>query len=115
MNYADLKTRLSMTCHRVFKDTEYFSFTADATERINRRLNLQLVTPVADADTNEVLTAYPLLYVYAALIAAYEHLNNGDNATYYEQAWQEECAGQNITQAASTDPYATEPPVMKGA
>lgn len=115
MNLSELNTRIQRTAHRTFAVADLANFVLDSTERINRRLNLQLVNPVVGTDTNEVLTDYPLLYIYAALCSAYQHLNNGDNAIYYDGLWETECDRQNVTQAASTDVYATEPPVMTGA
>jgi hypothetical protein len=85
----------------------------DARIKLNSRFGLTLAPFVADTDTNTVLTNFPLLYLYAALQALYEHLNNGDNAGYYKGLFDEQCSLQNITaNSGATDPYYSSPPVV---
>jgi hypothetical protein len=38
------------------------------------------------------------MFLYSALQAAYEHLNNGDNANYYKDAFELEADRQNVLQ-----------------
>ena len=114
MNYTELEARLAGIAHRTDLTTTIPLFVADATERINRRFGLQLVSPVADTDTNDVLTNFPLLYIYAAAQSMFEYLNNGDNAIYYNGLWEVETNRQNISNPNTvTDQYtADNPPVI---
>lgn len=109
MNLGELKTRLASISHRSDLAAQLVNFAADATEQINRRLGLALAPLVLDDDTNEILTDWSLLYLYAALTSLYEFTNDGDNGTYYLQRFNEECDRQNITRAGTT------PLVMVGA
>jgi hypothetical protein len=113
MTYKELQNRLASISHRADLTASLPDFINDARERINRRFGLSLAPFVNDDDTNAVLTDFPLLYLYPALQSLYEHLNNGDNAVYYENRWNTEIASQNINAlSASTDKYSTAPPVI---
>lgn len=113
MTFGELKTRLAAIAHRSDLAAQLPNFVNDAREKINRRFGMALVAFVADTDTNEVLTNWPQLYLYAALQSLYEYLNNGDNAVYYGELWKTEAASQNINAAStSTDKYASQPPVI---
>jgi hypothetical protein len=96
--------------HRPDLAAQVDNFAAHATERINRRLGLSLVSPVDPGDTNDILTSWPLLYIYATLAALYEFTNEGDNVRHYNERFMLEIDGQNITSTA-----ATTTPVMTGA
>lgn len=115
MTYSELKSRLAQISHRNDLEPQMASFVDMAKERINRRFGLSLATLSGDADTNEVLSLWPILYLYASLQALYEFLNNGDNATYYKDLWEQEADRQNITGASTaTDPlWGAQPPFIK--
>jgi hypothetical protein len=113
MIYSELKTRLAQIGHRSDLSSQMANFTQDATEKINRRFGLALAPLVLDTDTNEVLTNWPLLYLYAALQSLFEFTNNGDNATYFSGLWNLEADRQNITGGSSaTDSWNSEPPAI---
>ena len=106
MIYTELVARLAAISHRGDLTTQMPNFVADATEKINRRFNLQLVAPVSGNDTNEVLTKWPLLYIYSGLVSLYGHLNNDDQAMFYAAQWAAEVDSQNINQpGTATDPW----------
>jgi len=106
MNYLELKQRIAGILHRSDLATQLPLFIEDARERINRRFGLELVALSGDTDTNDVLTNFPLLYVYAACQSAYEYLNNGNNAVYMSDSWEKECDRQNVTNGGTaTDNY----------
>jgi len=118
MTFLQFKARLAQIAHRGDLTARMVDFAADATQKINRRFNLELVAPVADTDTNEVLEKYPLLYVYSGLQSLFEYLNNGDNARYYHERFELEADRQNITSPATITDTLTvdgEPPVITGA
>jgi hypothetical protein len=113
MNFSELKTRVLQISHRGDLAAQVVNFAADATERISRRFNVTLTPLVADADTNEVLTSFPLLYIYATLQALFEYTNNGDNAGYYSSAWETECDRQNVLHPGTClDPYSATNPLV---
>jgi hypothetical protein len=97
MNYTELIERMASLSHRNDLGSQMPFFVSDANEKINRRFNLGLESPSPTVVTNAVLTTWPLLYLYSAMQSLYEHLNNGDNATYYRNAWEQEADRQNIT------------------
>lgn len=103
MTYLELITQLAQIAHRGDLSAQMYNFVQAATEQINRRLTLELVPLVADADTNDILTKWPLLYQYAGMAALYEFTNDGDNVTFYLQRFWDECDSQNIT-APGTEP-----------
>jgi len=108
MNYQELQAQIAQRLRRSDLSSRIPMFVQDATERINRRLNLQLVNLSAPDDTNEILTSYPLLYIYAALQSGYEQLNDGTNAVYFADRWELECDRQYVTQSID-DPLVMEP------
>lgn len=114
MDNLQLKQRLAGISHRSDLTNQLPLFVQDATERINRRFNLTLPNLVSDQDTNDVLTQFPLLYVYSASSSMFEYLNNGENAMYYDNKWEVECDRQNVLSPyTATDKYtATNPPVV---
>jgi hypothetical protein len=111
MTYLELKNRIAQTTHRTDLTLQMDSFSDDATDKIRSRFSMAATAlPYLrnDTDTNVILTEFPLLYVYASLKAAFEHLNNGDNAIYMRDMWEEEVSKQNITAksvSGGTDPY----------
>ena len=110
MTLNDLITRIEQTTHRTDLASLVPTWAADATERINRRFGVNLV--LADP-----LPAPDLIYFYATMQAAYEYLNNGENAQTYSTKWELECDRQNVLNPGSAlDNYASAPPyIMKGA
>jgi hypothetical protein len=113
MTPADLKTRIAQITHRTDLGAQLDNFVNDANERINRRFGVSLTVP---ADADPFAEGIYLLYLFAALAAAYEHLNNGDNAAYYSNKWELEADRQNVLQPGTvTDNYATDLPYMMGA
>jgi len=108
MNYLELTQQLTQVSHRSDLQSQMYNFVQSATEKLNRRLNLSLVPLVADTDTNEILTDWPLLYLYASLAALYQYIEEGDNMSTYLQLWDGEVNQQNITAPG------TEPLVMVG-
>jgi hypothetical protein len=115
MTYDELIARMASIAHRKDLDAQLPNFVADANEKINRRFNLALESPSPAVQTNTVLTTWPLLYLYSGMQSLYEHLNNGDNASYYRQAWEQEADRQNITLSSTdTDPWTVDdlPPAI---
>jgi hypothetical protein len=110
MDFTGLSAEVLSISHRSDLAAQVDNFALHATERINRRLGLDLVSPASGTDTNDILTNWPLLYIYGTLVALYEYINEGDNVRHYRQAFMQEIDGQNITSTA-----ATETPVMTGA
>jgi hypothetical protein len=115
MDNQALQNRLAGIAHRKDLTAQIPLFVEDARERINRRFSLELQPLSTQSSTNDVLTNFPLLYVYAAASSMFEYLNNGENAIYYDQKWETECARQNVLNPyTSTDHYtADEPPYIK--
>lgn len=113
MTLQDLKDRIASVLHRSDLTNSIPNWIADATERINRRFGIALVSPAADTDP---LPAPDLLYLYASLASGYEHLNNGDNARYYAERWELEADREVVLNpGGATDNYAAEPPAIIGA
>ncbi len=109
MTVAELKTLLAQILHRADLTAQMGNFINASNTRINTRFNVALVVPI---DTDP-LPANPMLYQYAALQAAYEYLNNGDNAVYYGQAFLDECdrAGM-VVSGTPLDQFGSEPPTI---
>lgn len=106
MNYTELQARVLGIAHRGDLVAQMEGFASDANEKINRRFSLALVAPSTTNATNEVLTSYPLLYVYAALTSLYDYLDNTDDADRYQEKWNIEADAQNVSQSgAVTDPW----------
>ena len=68
MIFSELQAEVLGISHRPDLAAQVDNFTTHATERINRRLGLSLVSPVDPGDTNDILTSWPLLYIYATAI-----------------------------------------------
>jgi hypothetical protein len=112
MTPAELKARIAQIMHRSDLGAQLPNFVNDANERINRRFGTTLTVP---ADADPLPTGTDQLYLFAALVAGYEFLNNGDNARYYDEKWELEADRQNILQPGTvTDNYATDFPYMVG-
>ena len=110
MNYGELQARIAADLHRTDLSAQIPDFIDSARLQINARFDLDLVAFVDDADENEVLTEWPLLYVYSALGEGYNWLHNGDAATSYLQRWAEQADRLNITApGSSVDPFEVPP------
>ena len=111
MTLNDLITRVAQTTHRTDLTALVPAWAQDATERINRRFGVTLVMGAA----TDPLPAPDLIYLFATMQAAYEYLNNGDNAQAYSTKWELECDRQNVLNPGSVlDNYAAAPPyIMK--
>ena len=110
MTFAELQTKIAQTLHRTDMTSVIPQFIDDANERINRRFGVALTVGT------DIPAGTQLLYFYAAMQAANEYLNNGDNARYYAEAWELEGDRQNVLQPGTvTDNYAAEPPFIAGA
>jgi hypothetical protein len=109
MTPAQMKTRIAEVMHRNDLTGQMANFMADAMERINRKFGVALVLP---AD-NEPLPAPDLLFLYAGLQAGYEFTNNGENAVFASDRFEQECRGQFLTgNGSATDQFAGVPPVI---
>lgn len=114
MTNLELQNYIIGKIHRTDLATTVPTFIEAARIKINRRFGLSLAPLTNDSSTNAVLTDWPDLYQFESLRAAYEWLNDGDNATYYGQRFEQECANQNLTaESIATDQYADEPPQIK--
>ena len=102
MIYSELKTMLASLSHRSDLSARMGMYSGNATECINRRFGLALAPLVADGDTNPVLTECLFLYIFAAMQALNEDLNNGENAIYYSNRFNQEADNQNINGVAFT-------------
>jgi hypothetical protein len=112
MTANELITRVAQIMHRADLGAQLPNWVADATRRINRRFGIELPVPV-NGDVLPVGTED--LFLWAALTQGYEHLNNGDNAKYYDQKWELEADRQNVLSPGSvTDNYAAAPPFIAG-
>jgi hypothetical protein len=112
MTPADVKTRISQILHRSDLAAQLPNWVNDANERINRRFGIELVVPADDAP---LPAGTYQLYLFAGLVSGYEHLNNGDNARYYDGKWELEADRQNVLQPGTvTDNYAADPPFIAG-
>ena len=97
MTYDELIARMAAIAHRTDLTSQMQNFVNDANEKINRRFGLALVSPSPSAQTNDVLTSYPLLYLYGAMNSLYNYLDNQDNSRYYEMKLNQEFDEQNVT------------------
>lgn len=111
MNYLELKNRLTAISHRPDLASELPYFISDCNNRLNVRFSMANPELTADTDTNEILTSFPQLYITGSLQALYEFLNNGDNAIYYNQRFNEECDRANTSgySTSATDPSYGQP------
>ena len=110
MTLQDLKDRIAAILHRNDLTPQMDNFVSDAQFKIERRFGVLL--PAIDP----IPAQTELLFLYAGLESAYEHLNNGDNARYYFDKFELEADRQNVLNPGTiTDNYAAEPPVIIGA
>jgi len=83
MTFDQLQTKIIAKAHRKDLSAQCPGFIEDARIHINGRLTLNLAPLVNPTDTNEVLTAQPLLYFYAGLQSLYEWIEEYETATYF--------------------------------
>jgi len=112
MNYGELQAYIAAFLHRTDLSGQIPDFVENARERLNRRFNLVLVPLVDDTDTNDLLTATPSLYYYAAISNGYGFLHNGEAMTTYNTRWEDECDRQNILQPFGPADNFTAPPII---
>ena len=107
MTPTELNTKVASALHRADLTTQITGFIGDAKERLERRFGVVLDT------STDIPPATELLFYYGTMQAAYEYLNDGDNARYYSDRWELECDRQNVLNPGTvTDNYAAEPPNM---
>lgn len=110
MTLQDLKDRIASITHRKDLSAQMNDFISDAQLRMQRRFGITF------AAIDPVPARTEMMFLYAALQSAYEHLNNGDNAKYYADKFELEADRQNVLDPGTvTDNYATEPPYIIGA
>ena len=110
MTFTELAAAIAQNLHRTDLTSVIPQFISNANERINRRFGVALT------DSGDIPEGTYLLYYYAALQAANEYLNNGDNARYYADRWELEADRQNVLSPGTvTDNYAADLPVIIGA
>ena len=112
MTPAEMKVRIAQVMHRNDLSAQMVNFLNDATERINRKFGVALVLPADD----QPLPAPDTLYLYAALQSGYEFTNNGENAVFASQRFEQECRAQFMTgNGSGTDQFAGVTPAVIGA
>jgi hypothetical protein len=110
MTLQEIKNRIASILHRSDLSAQMDNFISDARLKIERRYGVALTA------IDPIPAQTEMLFLYAALQSAYEHLNNGDNATYYHDRFELEADRQNVLNPGSiTDNYAAEPPYIAGA
>lgn len=119
MTLDNLKARIAAILHRLDLTPQMDNFIGDAKLKIERRFGIRFTSIDQIPDQTE------MLFLYAGLQSAYEHLNNGENAQYYFDKFELEADRQNVLAPGSvTDPYTTTddtgatviaPPVIIGA
>jgi hypothetical protein len=110
MTYQELRDKIITTSHRKDLVNVTPSFIEDARVTINYRLGLALAPLSNPDDTNEILTANPLLYFYPAMKGLYEYIVELENAAYYDTLWQAQAA-QHFVTAPGTTPLTITPEV----
>lgn len=111
MTYKELQDKMIAQSHR--KDMAGLVprfINEDARTRLNMRLGLALVPFTADADTNDILDAWPLLYFYAGMVALYNFIIEMETADYFESLYRAEVDSYYITRAG-TEPLTITPEV----
>lgn len=108
MTYDELKAKMIATSHRKDLTNAVPGFIEDARVMLNYRLGLALQPLVAGTDTNELLTANPLLYFYPAMKALYEYIVEIETASYYDQLYQGQVSNHYVT-APDTTPLTITP------
>jgi hypothetical protein len=110
MTLQDLKDRIAAILHRSDLTSQMDNFVSDAQLKIERRFGIRFASIDPIPDQTE------MLFLYAALQSAYEYLNNGDNAVYYQDRFELESDRQNVLNPGTeTDNYAAETPFVTGA
>lgn len=102
MTLQELQQRIASILHRSDLTMQLPNFTDDARLKIERRFGIRFTSIDPIPDQTE------MLFLYAGLQSAYEHLNNGDNAVYYHDRFELEADRQNVLNPGTvTDIYTT--------
>jgi hypothetical protein len=104
MTYEELIARIAAITHRSDLTPQMQDFVNASNEQINTRLHMDLIAPEPGV-SNTLLEAQPLLYLYSALVSAYEFINEGDLAGHYQQRFTGQIDEYNITSVDATDEY----------
>lgn len=101
MTFSELYAKIADKCHRKDMTARIPGFVDDARVMLNMRLGLVLVPPADPADTDEILTDWPLLYYYAALAELYEFVEEYETGSYFGAKWEREVDRYYITRAGT--------------
>lgn len=102
MTFQELYDQIADKVHRKDMTARMPSFVDAARQMLNGRLGLALVPPADPADTNEILTDWPLLYFYAATAELYEFIEEYETASYFHGKWEREVDRYYITRDGTT-------------
>ena len=97
MNYGELKAAAQAWQHRTDLGSQIELCVQNVTNRLEVRFGIDIVPLVNDADTNDILTANPQVYLYGTSreLAIYTHDAVATQA--YEALYQDEVSRLNIT------------------
>jgi hypothetical protein len=109
-DYNTLIADIAQITHRTDLGPRMQSIVNQANEMLEVRLSKTLEAPSPTNLTNELLTQQYNLYLYAALMPAYEFINELDMVDHYQKRWLEEVDYYYITSLDSADST----PVMVG-
>lgn len=101
MTFAELYAKMADKSHRKDMTARIPGFVDDARTILNMRLGLELVPPADPADTDEILTDWPLLYFYLAMVELYEFIEEYETGSYYDAKWEREADRYYITRAGT--------------
>ena len=102
--YTQLVAQIAQITHRDDLSPQMDNFIGAANELINVRLSLNNEVPTAANTANDILVGYYNLYLYAALISAYEFINEIDMAQHYIGRYENEIERYFITAAGGLSP-----------
>ena len=102
--YTQLVAQIAQITHRDDLSPQMANFIGAANELINVRLSLNNEVPTAANTANDILINYYNLYLYAALISAYEFINEIDMAQHYIGRYENEIERYFITAAGGLSP-----------
>ena len=112
MTPSALKTRIAQVTHKSDLTGQMDNFLADALAKINERFGVALVQPTDNVDYP---TGTDLLFLYAALVSAYEFTHNADAAAYYNEKYELWADRLNVLNPGTdADNYAAECPFITG-
>lgn len=112
MTPTELKARIADITHKSNLTNQMDNFLADALAKVNERFGVALTQPNNNTDYP---TGTDLLFLYAALVSAYEYLHNGDAAVYYADKFELWADRINVLNPGSdVDNYSSECPYIEG-